>query len=159
MARLVGRRALLVGCLLAVVAGGAGGWLLLAQNARAVNTDVFGVAIDGYDPVAYFTLGRAVRGTSAFEHRWADATWRFASAEHRDRFAAEPLRYAPQYGGFCAAGLALGGKWRADPEVWAIVDGKLFLNYSQSGKDMLAADPKGVIHKADGAWSAQRPQD
>jgi YHS domain-containing protein len=66
----------------------------------AVNTNVFGVAIKGYDTVAYHTENRAVKGKSQFSHKWNDAKWYFASAENRDLFAADPERYAPQYGGY-----------------------------------------------------------
>jgi YHS domain-containing protein len=65
-----------------------------------VNTDNFGVALKGYDPVAYFTEGRAVKGTSEFSYTWHDAKWHFASAANRDRFAADPQHFAPQYGGY-----------------------------------------------------------
>ncbi len=65
-----------------------------------VNKDSFGVAIKGYDTVAYFTEGRAVKGKSEFSHSWNEATWHFASADNRDLFAADPDRYAPQYGGY-----------------------------------------------------------
>ena len=151
------RKALAGGFIAIAIISAATGWLLWENNARAVNVDLFGVAIDGYDPVAYFTLGTAVRGTSAYEYEWSDATWRFSSAEHRDLFASEPARYAPQYGGFCAAGLAAGGKWKADPQVWKIVDGKLFLNFSKSGLEELTADPAKVIEKANETWRATAP--
>src|SRR5262245_43490248 len=100
----------------------------LAQQVNAAR----GLAIQGYDVVAYFTDGRPVRGTEAFTHRWQNAEWRFTSAEHRDAFAASPERYAPQYGGFCAYGVAQGYRVDIDPEAWRIVDGRLYLNYSQS---------------------------
>jgi len=151
------RKAVMGGCFGLVLAVAGGGWLLLASNARAINVDLFGVAIGGYDPVAYFTLGRAVQGTSAHEHRWSDAAWHFSSAEHRDLFVSDPTRYAPQYGGFCAAGLAMGGKWKADPEVWKIVDGKLFLNFNKDGQKELAADPAKTIEKANETWRATTP--
>jgi YHS domain-containing protein len=67
---------------------------------KKVNTNWFGVAIKGYDPVAYFTEGQAVKGKKEFEYEWQDAKWRFSSAENRDLFAANPEKYAPQYGGF-----------------------------------------------------------
>ena len=74
---------------------------VLAENHKIpINTDDVGVAIKGYDTVAYFTEGRAVRGSAEFETLWQDARWHFANAEHRDMFKADPERYAPQYGGF-----------------------------------------------------------
>src|SRR5438045_4640357 len=87
------------------------------------------LAISGYDPVAYFTVGKPVPGQSEFEHRWHNARWRFSSAVHRDAFGGDADRYGPQYDGYCALGLAVetGHKDTVDPEAWAIVDGKLYL--------------------------------
>jgi len=75
-------------------------WVIPGTAHKQVNTNIFGVAIKGYDTVAYFTEGRAVKGKSEFEFTWQDARWRFSSAANRDLFAADPERYAPQYGGF-----------------------------------------------------------
>ena len=103
----------------------------LASAAAAVapvNETLFGKAIDGYDPVAYFTDGKAVKGQSRFTHEWMGATWLFASAEHRDLLAADPERYAPQYGGYCAYAVSQGATADIDPSAWKIVDGKLYLN-------------------------------
>lgn len=89
-------------------------------------------AIKGYDPVAYFTQGRAVKGSDAHSFRWRDAEWHFSSAEHRDAFAAAPDRYAPQYGGYCAYAVAEKGDLvKVDPTAWSIVEDRLYLNYSQ----------------------------
>jgi hypothetical protein len=85
------------------------------------------LAIKGYDPVAYFTNGRPVLGKSEFEFEWDDRRWRFASAEHRDLFKASPVRYAPQFGNYCAMALALNKVVVADPENWLISDGKLYV--------------------------------
>jgi YHS domain-containing protein len=85
------------------------------------------LAIKGYDPVAYFTDGKPVRGTAEFEYEWDDRRWRFASAEHRDLFKASPVRYAPQFGNYCAMALALNKVVVADPENWLISDGKLYV--------------------------------
>ena len=82
------------------------------------------LAIKGYDPVAYFTDGKSVRGTAEFEFEWDDRRWHFASAEHRDLFRASPVRYAPQFGNYCAMALALNQIVVADPENWLISDGK-----------------------------------
>jgi len=81
-------------------------------------------AIRGYDPVAYHTESKAVRGKADITHAWNGATWRFASTANRDRFAADPERYAPRYGGFCAYGTAQGYKVSTDPDAFAIVDGR-----------------------------------
>lgn len=77
-----------------------GVWFFSGRTPEAVNTSIFGVAIKGYDAVAYFTDGRATPGKAAFEYTWRGAKWRFASAEHRELFATQPARYAPQFGGF-----------------------------------------------------------
>lgn len=111
-----------------------------------------GVAINGHDPVAYFDDGAPVEGSSSFEHEWNGATWRFASAENRDRFAAEPEAYAPQYGGYCAWAVSQGYTASTDPEAWKIVDGKLYLNYSKGVQKQWEADEAGNITKADGNW-------
>jgi YHS domain-containing protein len=105
----------------------------LAANASAgeINTGYFGdVAIKGYDPVAYFTDGKAVRGSEAYSYDWLGATWYFASDGHRRLFAASPISYAPQYGGVCAEGVAADGEATVniEPESWQIVDGKLYLS-------------------------------
>ncbi len=119
---------------------------------EAVNTTSDDVAILGYDPVAYFTEARPRQGNPQFEHVWQDARWRFASAEHRDLFAAEPRRYAPRYGGFCAGAMAQG--WRApiDPEAWVIIDDRLYLAYDKPGIDEFATEPDANIAKADANW-------
>ena len=72
----------------------------LAEEGKKINTNWLGVAIKGYDPVAYFTEGRAVKGKKEFEYKWQDAKWRFSSAANRDKFAADPPAYAPKYGGY-----------------------------------------------------------
>jgi len=111
-----------------------------------------GVAIEGVDPVAYFAEGRPVEGSSAFEHEWMGATWRFASAEHRDQFAVDPERYAPQYGGYCAWAVAQGYTAKIDPAAWKIVDGKLYLNYSPAVQSQWQSDIPGNVAKADANW-------
>ena len=112
----------------------------LAQPGAAeelVNTGYFGdVAIKGYDPVAYFTDNRAIQGSEEFSYRWLGATWYFASAEHRDLFVREPVKYAPQYGGHCADGVSFGTiTTNIDPNAWRIIEGKLYLNYDPGAAD------------------------
>ena len=99
-----------------------------AANAGEVNTGYFGdVAIKGYDPVAYFTLGKPTQGLPEIEYEWDEHVWRFASAEDRDLFKADPVRYAPQFGNYCAMALAKGKIVVANPENWLISDGKLYV--------------------------------
>lgn len=93
-----------------------------------VHTDANGRAIDGYDPVAYFTKDEALFGNRSISYRWRGAEWLFVSEEHRRAFIADPQRYAPQYGGYCAYGISQGFAVAAHPEAWLIVDGKLYLN-------------------------------
>ncbi|MDI5983797.1 YHS domain-containing (seleno)protein [Halomonas sp. M4R5S39] len=90
-----------------------------------------GLAIGGTDPVAYFTQGQPVQGSPDYQLEWHNATWQFASAEHRDRFQADPEAYAPQYGGWCAWAAARGEAAATIPEAWKIVDGKLYLNFNR----------------------------
>ena len=122
-----------------------------------VNTGYFGnAAILGYDPVAYFTDGRATKGSPEISKKWLGATWYFASVEHRDAFISEPVRYAPQFGGFCTGGMAFKeASANLDPEAWRIVDGKLFLFSGKEGlEEDFDADPAAVIAKASAEWPA-----
>jgi hypothetical protein len=131
--------------------------LVIAGAALAQKAPVFSDrsgAIRGYDPVAYFSQNRPVKGSPQFTHRWNGAEWRFASAENRDRFAAAPEKYAPQYGGYCAFGVAGGYAVKIEPDAWSIVDGKLYLNYDQSVQREWKKDVPGYIRKADGNWPA-----
>ena len=115
-----------------------------------------GTAIEGYDPVAYFTAGRPVEGAGALAHEGMDATWYFASAGNRDRFAADPERYAPRYGGYCASAVAHGYTAKVDPAAWKIVDGRLYLNYSKDVQADWADDIPGNISKGDANWPTIR---
>lgn len=129
--------------------------LATATPALAQKAEVFtdsGAAIRGYDPVAYFTDSKPVKGDAKFTHSWKGATWRFASAANRDAFAASPERYAPQYGGYCAYGVASGYAVSTVPEAWSVRDGKLYLNYSTGVQKDWLRDPAGYIRKADGNW-------
>lgn len=120
-------------------------------NAADVNA-ASGLAVQGHDPVAYFTDGRPVKGDRRFQHDWNGVTWRFASAEHRDAFAAKPERFAPRYGGFCAYALAKGYRADIDPEAWTIVDDRLYLNYSKRVRNLWLQDVPGHIAAADQNW-------
>ena len=120
--------------------------------AQRVNADRRQLAVKGYDVVAYFTEGRPVPGVAAFEHAVGGVTYRFASAANRDRFAREPQRYLPQYGGYCAWAVAHDYTYAADPETWRIVDGRLFLNYDRGVQRLWEQDIPGRIAKADENW-------
>ena len=146
-------RLLVLAALLVIGLPGAGP----AQAGNVVNTGAFGdVAIMGYDTVAYFTESRAVRGSPEFTHEWLGAVWHFASAEHRDAFAADPISYAPQYGGLCARSVAHNKVTTSiDPKLWRILDGKLYLF---SGKAGLEGEwdrhPLTLVTQADANWPA-----
>ena len=111
-----------------------------------------GAALAGYDPVAYFTEGKPLQGSAAFTHVHKGSTFRFATAANRNAFAAEPERYAPQYGGYCAYGTTRGYKAAIDPASFSIVDGKLYLNYNRKVQETWAADAQRNIAVADEKW-------
>ena len=111
-----------------------------------------GVAIHGYDPVAYFTQGKPVKGSDAFTHDWNGVAWRFANAQNRDAFAAEPARYAPQYGGYCAYAVSKGYTAKIEPDAWSVVDGKLYLNFDRNVRAIWNKDQPGYIEKANANW-------
>lgn len=123
-----------------------------AVAAEPVYQSYFGTAIDGTDPVAYFTEGKPVPGKREFSHEWNRATWRFSSAENRDLFAANPEKYAPQYGGYCAWAVSQGYTASTDPEAWKIVDEKLYLNYNKSVQANWEKDIPGHIASGDANW-------
>lgn len=111
-----------------------------------------GTAIDGTDPISYFTEGRPVEGDANITHDWNGATWRFTSVENRERFVASPEKYAPQYGGYCAWAVSQGYTASTDPEAWSIVDGKLYLNYSKSVQKRWEGDVPRHIASGDKNW-------
>jgi YHS domain-containing protein len=109
-------------------------------------------AAGGYDVVAYFEEGKPVKGDEAFAFDWNGAQWRFASAERRDKFAASPETYAPQYGGYCAWAAAQGYLAPGNAQFWTVRDGKLYLNYDRKVQERWLADPDGFIAKANANW-------
>ena len=133
---------------------------LLAFNNYAldsVNKSIWSsVAIDGYDPVAYFKEGKPVKGQKSFtlniKQGKYKAKWRFASEENKQLFQKNPDKYAPQYGGYCAYAVAHNSTADIDPEAWAIVDGKLYLNYNQDIQKKWQQQQQSFIEKADSHW-------
>ncbi len=117
-----------------------------------VNLDRAGLALRGFDPVAYFTDGKPSAGKAEITAVHDGATYRFASVANRDAFVAAPEKFLPQYGGYCAYASALGKKADGDPAIWKIVDGKLYLNYNRSIGERWGADVPGYIEKGDRAW-------
>ena len=124
---------------------------------RVVNTGYFGnVAIKGYDPVAYFTESKAVFGDPEISVEWLGAEWHFASPQHRALFIANPIHFAPQYGGHCADGVAYGENAptiNIDPTAWIVINDKLYLNYDPGAATEFAGTA-GFIGKADANWLA-----
>jgi hypothetical protein len=115
-----------------------------------------GVALDGIDPVAFFEDGHARPGVSTHHLRWQDSEWLFATASHRDRFAAMPAHYAPAYGGFCAFGIARGYRAASDPAAFTIAQNRLYLNASKSIQRLWRGDMPGFVAKADAMWPRLR---
>lgn len=118
------------------------------------NADAKGVVLKGYDPVAYFTAGQPTKGSDKITAAHNGVTFHFASAANRDAFVKEPTKYLPEYGGFCAFGVASGYKVDADPTVWRIVDGKLYVNYNKSVGQKFGADVASYIKQANDKWPA-----
>jgi YHS domain-containing protein len=115
---------------------------------RSAAADKAQLAIKGYDPVAYFTDGKPTHGEPEIEYEWDERRYRFASAEHRERFKADPVRYAPQFADFCAMALAEGRVDEANPEYWLISEGKLYIFGKPIGPDLFKQDLAGNIAKA-----------
>lgn len=123
-----------------------------AEPAAHLNVQQGGVAVHGYDPVAYFTAGKPTPGKPQFTAVHEGATYRFASAENLAAFKADPARYAPQYGGWCAYGVAQGVKADGDPNVWKVVDGKLYLNVNPSVGRKWSQDIPGYLRQSEAKW-------
>jgi hypothetical protein len=118
-----------------------------------INQSFFGgVAIEGTDPVAYFTDKQPVPGSSAFTHTWKGAEWRFKDAANRDAFASVPATYAPQFGGYCAWAVSQGYTASIDPEAWTIVEGRLYLNYNMDVRAQWSRDIPGNIERGRKNW-------
>jgi YHS domain-containing protein len=113
-----------------------------------------GLALRGYDPVAYFTAGKPVIGTATYTATYNGAAYQFATEAHLQAFKANPAQYVPQYGGFCAFGVAVGAKFDGDPELWRVEDGKLYLNLNPDIQEQWEKDIPGHIAKANTNWPA-----
>ena len=109
--------------------------------------------VGGYDVVAYHTVGKPTQGSAEFSATYQGATWHFASAENLELFNSDPAKYAPAYGGWCSAGASKGKKVPTKPDLWAIVDGQLYLNSSPAAhNDLFLADTETVIRKGEANW-------
>lgn len=125
---------------------------VVPSSASAVNTDASGLAMEGYDPVAYFADGAPAQGNPRFSYVLNGATYRFANQKHLEQFKANPSAYLPQFGGFCAMGTSFGQKVNGDPKVWRVVDKKLYLNNSPVVGKLWNKDVPGNISRADEKW-------
>jgi YHS domain-containing protein len=129
--------------------------IIATLHANAQKSEIFsnsGHAIQGYDPVAYFTEGKPVKGSENFSYQWKDATWHFASQQNLEAFKKTPEKFAPQYGGYCAYGLSEGHKAPTEPDAWTITNGKLYLNYNTSVRSEWQKGKEVRIQKADQNW-------
>jgi YHS domain-containing protein len=138
-------------------------FLFVLPFTLSAQSEVFkrsGVAINGYDAVAYFTQGVPVKGEDQLSYDWKDASWKFSSAENLAKFKSNPEKYAPQYGGYCAYGMAEGHKASTQPDAWTIVDGKLYFNYNLNVRTSWRKDIPGNIKRAEKNWpTVKRDQD
>jgi YHS domain-containing protein len=130
--------------------------LLIAVTGHAQTSgEIFSTtdgAIRGYDPVAFFTEEKPVKGTKDFTMEWNGAAWHFVSKKNLDMFKADPEKYAPQYGGYCAYGAAEGHKAPTQTDTWTVLDNKLYFNYNKNVQREWLKDTKGFIEKADANW-------
>ena len=138
------KRSILAAAVLAVA--------LLSTAALAMDYTHSTPGLGGYDPVAYFTDGKPVRGSGYHVTEFNGVTYAFANAEHLEMFEANPDKYVPAYGGYCAYGVAVGKKFVADPTVWKIVDGTLYLNLDRDIQRKWEKDVPGHIETADANW-------
>jgi len=131
--------------------------LLLSSYSFAANIEVNAnnndVAIKGYDSVSYFTKGAPTKGSDEYTAAYNGAIYHFASAENRDTFKADPVKYAPQYGGFCAMGVAMNQKFDTDPTAWHIRGDKLYLNLNKAVQTKWLTDVPGFLETAQGNWN------
>ena len=117
-----------------------------------------GVAINGYDPVAYHTQNKALKGDAAYSVVWNGVFWYFASQENSERFRASPVNFAPKYGGYCAIAVSRGLTAKVNPEIWHIENGELFLFFSEEPKiDFVNKLNEGVVEQSESIWSSAYP--
>jgi len=124
-----------------------------AQAKTLVNIDSQGVGAHGYDPVAFFTEGKAVKGAPHWQSNYGGAIYYFQSSANRDVFDKKPAKYAPQYGGYCAMALTMGKLEDVDPNYFLVHEGKLLLQRNEKAHMMFSKDPAGNHRKADENWA------
>ena len=123
-----------------------------ASKPEIYSNSVTGIAINGFDPVAYFIEGKPVAGMAEFAAQWKEATWHFSSNKNRLAFLAAPEKYAPQYGGYCAFAMSLDAFATTVPEAWSIENGKLYLNFSKGVRTDWLRDKQEHIDRANDNW-------
>jgi len=121
-------------------------------SSSPVNLDASGLALRGYDPVAYFETGKPTHGKASITASFDGARYQFTSDEHRKAFMRDPAKYLPQFGGFCAVGTAFGEKVDTDPETGRVINGKLYLNNGPKAQAIFDKDPIDTISRADKNW-------
>ncbi len=129
------------------------------EAGELVSIDSEGVALQGYDPVAYFTEGKPVMGKPEFTARFKGATYRFASASHRDLFMKDPAKYEPQFGGYCGYAASINKISPISPQFWQILDGRLVLQHNQKAWDLWTKDVEGNLATADANWPELKKQE
>ncbi len=130
---------------------------LASRPAFAAKPDIYatdGVAINGYDPVAYFTMAKPVKGESTHVVSYMGADWQFATAENKSLFEGDPEKYAPKYGGYCAYAVSKGGTATTSPDAWTVYEDRLYLNFNTTVRGIWSEDIPGNIVKADANWPA-----
>jgi YHS domain-containing protein len=129
--------------------------LFTIVQAKAQKSEIFapgGKAIKGYDPVAFFKESKPVKGADSLSYTWKEATWLFSSRQNLEAFKANPDKYAPQYGGYCAYGLSQGHKAPTQTDTWTVVNDKLYFNYNSKVKELWTKDEPALIKTADEKW-------
>jgi len=124
----------------------------LARAAEVINIDKNGLALQGYDPVAYFTDGKPVKGSPEFTASYKGATYQFASAEHREMFSQSPAKYEPQFGGFCGYAASINKLAVIDPNYFQVLHDRLILQHNKKAWDLWHQDVEGNLKKADTNW-------
>ncbi len=131
--------------------------VIAGYQATAQKAEIFspgGIAIKGYDAVAFFKQSKPVKGLDKYSYQWNNATWLFSDEESRAAFKAAPEKYAPQYGGYCAYGASEGHKAPIETDTWSVVNDKLYFNYNKKVKEIWQKDEENLIKIADQKWPA-----
>ena len=138
------------------LAAAAGLAVALPLKLQAAEPEFSPGSVGQYDPVSYFDAAGPVEGKAEFAMEWQGVAWRFANAGNLAAFKADPLKYAPQYGGYCAYAVSKGATAPGDAKVWKVVNGKLYLNLSTQVQSLWSADIPGNIAAADANWPKVR---